>query len=211
MSTRPHRLDLTGQQFGRWTVIRKNETKTPSGEILWDCLCSCGTSRTVKARGLTSGRSQSCGCYHKERVSLHGMTGTGTFKSWESMLQRCLNTKAPDYPGYGGRGIKVCNRWMASFDAFLSDMGRRPDGATLDREDVNGDYKPSNCRWATASRQQRNRRDTKSITWRGKTMPTADWADLIGVPAKVITWRLAEGWALDRAMTEPVAPRIRRG
>ena len=206
---RIHALELTGQRFGRLVVTAKGDRLGRSGEIYWTCLCDCGESRDIRASTLRSGRAQSCGCLQRERVTQHGMTGTATFKSWESMLQRCLNPHSPDYARYGGRGIKVCPEWVQSFDAFKNDMGLRPDGASLDRVDVDGNYEMSNCRWANGSRQQRNRRDTPRLEWRGATLSWADWADLTGIPSKVIGWRLAKGWSVEKTLTVPVRKKSR--
>ena len=131
------------------------------------------------------------------------MTRTRTFKSWEGMKQRCLNPRAPDYARYGGRGIRVNEAWAESFETFLRDMGERPVGLTLDRMDVNGNYEPGNCRWATLSRQQRNRRDTVSLTFAGQTLSVADWADDLGIKPKLIRERLKNGWPLERALYGP--------
>lgn len=210
MRTRVHALDLVGERYGRLLVVQKAKRMGAGGEVYWFCQCDCGNARDFRASSLRSGRAKSCGCYHKERITLHGMTASATFKSWDSMLQRCLNPHSPDYARYGGRGIKVCPQWVASFDAFLADMGLRPEGATLDRKDVNGNYEKSNCRWATLSRQQRNKRDTPMLKWQNVTLSWADWADRTGIPSKVIGWRLAKGWPPDRALTEPVAKRSRR-
>lgn len=206
---RIHALELTGQRFGRLVVTAKGDRLGRSGEIYWTCLCDCGKSRNIRASTLRSGRAQSCGCLQRERVTQHGMTGTATFKSWESMLQRCLNPHSPDYARYGGRGIKVCPEWVQSFDAFKNDMGLRQNGASLDRIDVDGNYEMSNCRWASGSRQQRNRRDTPRLEWRGATLSWADWADLTGIPSKVIGWRLAKGWSVEKTLTVPVRKKSR--
>jgi hypothetical protein len=203
---RVSRLDLSGEKFGRWVVVGQSH-KNASGEVFWLCRCECGGEKSVKAGSLRSGRSTSCGCAHLDAVTSHGMTKTPTFKSWESMKQRCLNQKAPDYHSYGGRGIKVHEAWRDSFPQFLADMGERPEGTTLDRIDVDGDYEPSNCRWATLKTQQRNRRVTSAITHNGATRSLAEWAELTGVPSKILGWRIKVGWDTASALTTPALGR----
>lgn len=200
------RDDLTGKRFGRWTVTGFSH-KGSTGEIYWACACSCGAERPVKAESLRKGRSTSCGCFHREAVSTHGMYGLPTFKSWESMKQRCLNPNAPDYGRYGGRGIKVCDQWVNSFDQFFRDMGERPAGSTLDRIDNDGDYGPGNCRWADLKTQQRNRRCMPTLTVNGETKTYPEWSEQTGIPPAVIAWRLAKQWPVERIITEPVRPK----
>lgn len=204
METRTRRLDLTGRRFGDWFVEGKSH-KGKHGEIYWICRDTrSGETRPVRARNLTSGRSKSSGQRQRSAVTTHGMTRTPTFRSWESMKQRCCNPNAPDYPKYGGRGIRVCSQWLESFENFFADMGIRPTGRTLDRIDVDGDYEPGNCRWATLRRQQRNRRKTVRITLNGRTMSINDWADETGLTSKVILWRIAKGWTAERTLKTPI-------
>lgn len=200
-----NRDDLSGRRFDRW-LVRHFSHKNGRGEIYWNCVCDCGTERDVKANGLRSGDSTSCGCYHKDAVTHHGYTGTPTFKSWETMKQRCLNPNARGYERYGGRGIKICKRWLAGFENFLEDMGERPAGRTLDRIDVNGDYKPGNCRWETPSRQQRNRSDRDILHWNGKSLCIADWSDITKIPAPIIVWRMKNGWQISDALSKHIMP-----
>lgn len=134
----------------------------------------------------------------------HGMTGTRTFKSWETMKQRCTNPNAVDYERFGGRGIKVCAAWSKSFLTFLYDMGIRPEGKTLDRIDVNGNYTPKNCKWSTASEQHRNRRNTRYVTYKGKKYALYDLAEKFKIKPAVLMTRLGSGWSIEKALTEPI-------
>lgn len=136
-------------------------------------------------------KSQSLGNHH---AVTHGMSYSTTYKSWDKMLERCTNPNAHNYPHYGGRGITVCGRWR-KFENFLADMGVRPEGMTIDRENRDGNYEPSNCRWASRSEQARNRSDNVLITIDGETMIQADWAKRSGVPAQTIQRRRSRGWS----------------
>lgn len=134
----------------------------------------------------------------------HGVADTKTWTSWASMLNRCTNERTPAYARYGARGITVCDRWRNSFEAFLEDMGERPDGTTLDRyPDKNGNYEPGNCRWATAIEQQRNRNSNVFVTYNGATKCLAEWATQYGLRADAISWRLKRGWSAHEALTTP--------
>lgn len=132
----------------------------------------------------------------------HGMTGTFTFKTWDSMRQRCRNPDNKDFANYGGRGISVCDRWN-EFQTFLADMGERPSGMTLDRIDVNGNYEPSNCRWATPKAQSRNKRNNVVVEFDGQQMTVAEWAEKTGIERKTLEYRIRAGWRPERALTTP--------
>lgn len=126
-----------------------------------------------------------------------------TYKSWQLMRSRCHNQRDIRYTNYGGRGIRVCQRWD-SFENFLADMGERPLGMTLDRINRNGDYEPSNCRWATALEQQNNRSTNRRIAFGGTELTLTQWARAIGIGATTIKQRIERGWSVDRALTEKV-------
>lgn len=202
-----HRLALEGWRFGRLVVLEKSH-KGGRGEIYWRCQCDCGSTLSTRAASLRTGRTQSCGCLHKERISTHHMTGLPTFKSWESMKQRCTNPASPDFHNYGGRGITVCDSWLHSFDSFLADMGERPKGMTLGRIDNEKGYEPSNCAWVTARDQQRNRRNTRKILHNGAVKTIYELAEQTGLSPKLIGDRLYAGWDVSKVFA--TARRVKR-
>lgn len=135
-------------------------------------------------------------------VTTHGLSASPTYKVWQAMHQRCGNLNNPGFHRYGGRGIKVCDRWN-SFENFLADMGEKPAGMFIERVDNDGDYEPSNCRWATRSEQQRNRRNNRVVTHAGVTLCLKDWALRVGMPPNTLYGRLDKGWDFERAITAP--------
>lgn len=152
--------DLVGQRFGRLVVLEPKRLQK-TGRTAWICICDCGNTRVVTTGHLNNGNTKSCGCFHIDRSTKHGHSHKSTHNIWKTMTQRCFNENSYSYRNYGARGIKVCDRWLGDdgFVNFLNDMGERPSGKTLDRYPGNdGDYEPSNCRWATAVEQAANRR-----------------------------------------------------
>lgn len=179
-------------------------SKSPiNGKYLW--ICDCGNSKEILMNSVKSGNTKSCGCLQKSnrlkpKYKIHGMCKTSTYKSWASMHYRC---KANVKIYYKGKGISVCERWN-DFANFLSDMGERPKGHTLDRINLNGNYEPSNCRWATAKTQCRNRSNNNLLTYNNKTATIAEWESITGLPYATIHARIIRGWSVEKTLTQPI-------
>src|SRR3990172_5527061 len=154
------KADLSGKKFGRLFVLHEGERRSKYLRR-WVCVCDCGNKTSVITNCLLSGRTQSCGCFRRERIcaslKTHGMSKTNEYRIWSGIIKRCENKNCRNWLRYGGRGIKICERWRNSFQAFYKDMGPRPSLAhSIDRINAGGNYEPSNCRWATYKEQARN-------------------------------------------------------
>ena len=189
-------LDLAGKKFGKLRAIEfTGESKKNQGRM-WRCICDCGNTKEISAGVLNSGHSKSCGCIVIDRIKALGMTNfkhgeghgrkTKEYRAWTGMKERCYGANHCSFADYGGRGIRVCERWRNDYSTFLKDMGRAEPEQSLDRIDVNGDYSPDNCRWACAKTQMRNRRNTKFIELNGKQYRAVELADELGVTRNAI-------------------------
>ena len=204
-----------GDRFGLWAIVAPS---APSeGLKAFHCRCDCGTERVVALTDLARARSTNCGCVRRAKAKQstlnkgkHGFWRTPEYRSWRAAMARCQNPKNIGYARYGGRGVSVCERWH-DFLAFLADMGPRPTLAhSIDRIDVNGNYEPGNCRWATRTEQARNKRTNVVIEIDGVRKCMVDWCLHFGVPQTAAHKRISTlGWEAVRAVSAP-ARRQRR-
>ena len=196
---------MIGQKFHRLTVIERAESTPGNRGKRWLCQCECGNQTIARNDSLKNGRSKSCGCYKNEQASkrivsinkTHGMNNTPEHMCWKGLMNRCNNKNSPSYKDYGGRGIKVCESWK-KFENFYKDMGKRPEGTSIDRIDVNGDYCPENCRWASRQVQNNNTRKNKYITHNGETKTLSEWSRVYNIPV----WKLSQRMLRDNLTFE---------
>ena len=200
------RNDLCGQVFGRLTVIERVESAYPH-RTQYLCRCECGNEVIVRSDSLTSGRTLSCGCLHRDHVTTHGDTGTQLYNAWLSMRARCNNPDNQNYENYGGRGITICDDWNDDYLLFKEwslEHGYDPD-LSIDRIDNNFGYSPDNCRWVTMKEQCNNRRSNVYYSLNGETHTLAEWCDILGLPYKTIIARINDrGWSFEQAISTPL-------
>lgn len=198
-------IDLTGQRFGRLVVLSQSGSKNYNRT--WECLCDCKNICEATTAHLRNGNTRSCGCLMLEKSvssnTTHGMTKSRTYNTWANMLQRCINPLSTSYVNYGKRGISVCSRWY-SFSEFLTDMGERPLGMSLDRIDSQGNYEPSNCKWASKKEQANNTRNSRRIEYKGEIKTLAQWADFLMIKYDTLNSRLIKGWSVEKTLNTPV-------
>lgn len=210
----PKFINHTGRRYGRLVATRYAGSLNRKSR--WECLCDCGTTVTVIGSNLQRGTTTSCGCYKREatikRETTHGHSGTSTYNSWCSMIQRCNDPLNAAYHHYGGRGITVCQGWMLVSN-FIRDMGERPQGRSIDRIDNNKGYwcgkceecvqfgRSLNCRWATQAEQMSNTRRTHLLTFQGQTMSVTQWAKEIGITRDALYSRLSKGWPIEKVLS----------
>lgn len=156
--------DITGHRF--WKLIAKKRLGLQGKSSLWLCLCDCGNETQVQLGHLLEASTKSCGCYRKKHGNCVDYNTTSEYDAWQRAKARCYNPRDPGYKNYGGRGIRMCERWLNSSKNFLTDMGKKPQSnLTLDRIDNDKGYTPDNCRWATYTEQNNNKRKKKRLTY----------------------------------------------
>jgi len=192
-------IDLTGKIFGRLLVLERANERLGK-DIAWPCICECGCSTLVRGACLRHGVTQSCGCLQKERASqangTHRMRALSEYGRWQQAKNRCFSPAVKEYKYYGARGITMCEDWQKSFEKFFQDMGPCPSGMTLDRIDVNGNYEPTNCRWASRIDQARNTRDATYVEYQGERLHLKELAERIGIAYKTLHARHMRGQPL---------------
>jgi len=207
------KLNIQGQRFSRWTVLDKESITIRNHTKVW-CRCDCGTEKLIDDQSLKTGRSTSCGCYHKSMTNAmqtHGDSSKNIkateYNSWAGMKQRCYNKNNIRYPEWGGKGVTVCDRWLNSYEAFLEDVGRKPaPHYTLDRyPNKTGNYEPNNVRWATPKQQSNNTARNRNIEHDGEVRTLAQWADKYKIQPATLSSRLRHNWDLKEALNTPVS------
>jgi len=201
----PKLNDLTGKRFGRLVVVGR--ISRYSNRVHWKCKCDCGRTTVVRASNLSSHAIVSCGCYHTQelafRLTTHGLSRSPEYRIWRGLISRCNNRRNAVFTHYGGRGIKVCKRWL-KFENFYVDMGNRPSRRhSIDRIDNNGNYTPKNCRWATRKQQANNARSNHRLRHNGKSMTISQWSDETGISRSAIHGRIKMGWGVARLLSTP--------
>lgn len=206
-----HVKKIVGNKYGRLLVcefleIRRN--KQGAGTAFWKCQCDCGNITEVRGWALVNGSVKSCGCLISDtttkRLTVHGMGNDKNkeYSAWKSMRARCYRESHKRYPLYGGRGIKVCEKWRNDFLAFLSDMGKSPSAKhSLERIDVDGNYEPENCKWATQKEQMNNVRNNIKIQYNGETLTISQLCEKFNISNRIkIAGRLKLGWSVEDAI-----------
>lgn len=197
--------EFIGRKYNKLTMLSTYMKRLPSGRgrTYAICQCECGNIYEGRLYQIKNGTRMSCGCMYRRHGDIK--IYNSTFTSYRNMKERCNNPNYIGFHNYGGRGITVCDRWEESFDNFLEDMGERPEGMSLDRIDVNGNYEPSNCRWATNKEQARNKRHSLYIEYNGETALFADLCDKYNIPQTIAYNRIFRyGWTIKKALTTKI-------
>ena len=203
----PRFKDETNKKYGRLTVLTFIRLIPKRGAV-WLCQCECGQTKEILGELLRNGRTQSCGCLWRERPGgtppTHGMSGTPTYVTWRSMIQRCGSPGHAAYHRYGARGIKVCRRWR-KFENFFKDMGARPSsGHQIDRIDPKKGYSPDNCQWIHyLENLARRRAKYIRVTYRGEEDLLMNWRTRLNLNYNMVRQRLRKGWSAERAFETP--------
>ena len=202
-------IDLTGQTFGHWKVLKRADNRKKI--VMWLCKCDCGTEKIVQGTSLKNGTSNSCGC-HSSRLSenhhkTHGLTNTKLYRVWQRMKNATTNVNNQDYKHYGKKGVMVCSEWFDNFLNFYnwSITNGYKEGLTIDRIDNNGNYEPNNCRWTTQKVQTNNYSKNILLEYDNEIHTIAEWAEIIGIKYTTLYNRLIKfKWTIEKASSKKV-------
>ena len=202
-------LDIKGKRFGKLIAIER--VKNVGKKVSWKCLCDCGKETIVLTTNLTTNRIKSCGCLKNqkliERSTKHNQRHTKLYEVWKTMKQRCFNSNNKSYHNYGGRGIIVCDEWKDNYQAFYewSMNNGYKEGLSIDRINNDGNYEPSNCRWADRFTQNNNTRQNKPVVIDGVSKTIHQWTREYNIPVEIVRNRLYnKHWDIVKALTTPV-------
>ncbi len=207
--TNERRQVKVGETYG-WMKVLAFAGRNAHGNLQWNCVCQCGAEKVVLGCNLLGGTNPSCGCYKQkvlvDRNTTHGMAHLPEYPVWRNMRARCECETNEDYDSYGGRGIKVCERW-ADFANFYTDMGPRPShDLTIERLDNLGDYSPENCVWATRKVQGRNKRNVMLFEYNGEAKSLPEWSEICGIHVETLRKRVNRGWSMERVLNKRPRP-----
>lgn len=195
-------IELSGRRFDKLTVLSRVLDRGP--QSYWNCVCDCGKNKVIRGDNLLRGSTRSCGCSFIEFLSTHSGSGTREYNIWCHVRARCLRPTNKAYKRYGGRGIKVCDRWL-DFANFRADMGPCPPGHSIERLDCNGNYEPSNCKWIPRKDQPLNRRNRVFVYYQGQRRLLTDLAREHGMRIDTVHSRVVSyGWSVEKALTAPI-------
>lgn len=200
--------DISGNKYNHLTALEPTRSEN-SDKYCWLFICDCGNKKIIRKTKVVNGYTKSCGCLLKEigknnvqkYFKTHGKSKTPTYIAWRGIKQRCLDKNIEGYISYGGRGIKVCDRWLNSFENFLEDMGERPSPKhSIDRIDNDGNYEPNNCRWATNKEQSCNRRSSFIINYKGKSQTLMEWSEELEMSYHLLRDRIVRyKWDIEKS------------
>ena len=207
-------IDLTGQKFGRLTVIKRAKDKIRKNgkhEVMWECLCDCGNTKIVSRDSLRSSAIRSCGCLRKENTknmrSKHGLRNTQIYRTWANIKTRCYNPNKDTFNYYGGRNVEMCQDWKEDFINFYNwsmEHGYK-EGLTIDRINPSGNYEPNNCRWVTMKEQQNNKLNNHYIMYEGQKHTLMEWSEILNINYRTLHKRLMYlNWSIEKAFTTPI-------
>lgn len=203
-------IDMSGKKYGNLTAIKLVGYKASNNNAVWNFVCDCGNELNTEGYSVRTGKittCKECGRKRTRAASLkHGLSNTPEFRAWAEIKSRCLNTKSTSYKNYCGRVIKICDRWIDSFENFLADMGIKPTkDHSIDRINNQGNYEPDNCRWSTVLEQANNKRNSVIITFQGVVDTLPGWSRRLGINYAALHQRIrVNKWPIERALTEGI-------